>query len=44
MNKIKKGAIVVRKSHGKDIIFYVKRIIKTKESTIAILRGLIKRI
>ncbi len=44
MNKIKKGTIVVRKSHGKDIIFYVKRIIKTKESTIAILRGLTERI
>ena len=44
MNKIKKGAIVVRKSHGKDIIFYVKRLIKTKESTIAILRGLTERI
>ena len=30
MKKIKKGDIVARKSYGKDIIFYVKRIIKTK--------------
>lgn len=44
MNKIKKGDIVVRKSHGKDVIFYVKRIIKTKKDTIVILRGLAERI
>lgn len=44
MKKIKKGDIVVRKSYGKDIIFYVKRIIKIKEESIAILCGLIERI
>ena len=44
MKKIKKGDIVVRKSYGKDIIFYVKRIIKTKKENIAILCGLIERI
>ncbi len=44
MKKIKKGDIVVRKSHGKDIIFYVKRIIKTTNGDIAILCGLVKRI
>lgn len=44
MNKIKKGDIVVRKSHGKDIMFYVKRIIKTKKDTIVILCGLAERI
>lgn len=44
MNKIKKGDIVVRKSHGKDVIFYVKRIIKTKKDTIVILCGLAERI
>lgn len=44
MKKIKKGDTVVRKSYGKDIIFYVKRIIKTKKENIAILCGLIERI
>lgn len=44
MKKIKKGDIVARKSYGKDIIFYVKRIIKTKNGDIAILCGLVKRI
>ena len=44
MKKIKKGDIVARKSYGKDIIFYVKRIIKTINGEIAILSGLIKRI
>lgn len=44
MKKIKKGDIVARKSYGKDIIFYVKRIIKTVNGEIAILYGLIKRI
>lgn len=44
MTKIKKGDIVARKSYGKDIIFYVKRIIKTVNGEIAILYGLIKRI
>lgn len=44
MKKIKKGDIVARKSYGKDIIFYVKRIIKTTNGDIAILCGLAKRI
>ena len=44
MKKIKKGDIVARKSYGKDIIFYVKRIIKTANGDIAILCGLVKRI
>ena len=44
MKKIKKGDVVARKSHGKDIIFYVKRIIKTPKEEIAILCGLIDRI
>lgn len=44
MRKIKKGDIVARKSHGKDIIFYVKRIIKTHKQQIAILCGIVKRI
>ena len=44
MKKIKKGDFVVRKSYGKDIIFYVKRIIKTSEDDIAIICGLFERI
>ena len=44
MKKIKKGDIVARKSYGKDIIFYVKNIIKTVNGNIAILCGLAKRI
>lgn len=44
MKKIKKGDIVVRKSYGKDIIFYVKRIIKTTKENTAILCGLLERI
>lgn len=44
MKEIKKGDIVARKSYGKDIIFYVKKIIKTKNGNIAILRGLLERI
>ena len=44
MKKIKKGDIVARKSHKKDIIFYVERIIKTQKEEIAILRGLLERI
>ena len=44
MKKIKKGDIVARKSYGKDIIFYVKRIIKTTNGDIEILCGLEKRI
>lgn len=44
MKKIKKGDIVARKSYGKDIIFYVKKIIKTKKENIAIICGLLERI
>lgn len=44
MKKIKKGDVVTRKSYGKDIIFSVKRIIKTSNGEVAILCGLIKRI
>ena len=44
MNKIKKGDIVARKSYGKDIIFTVKNIIKTKNKKIAILKGMVDRI
>lgn len=44
MKKIKKGDIVARKSYGKDIIFYVKKIIKTVNGNVAILCGLAKRI
>ena len=44
MKKIKKGDIVVRKSYEKDIMFYVKRIIKTGNGDIAILCGVAKRI
>lgn len=44
MKKIKKGDIVVRKSYGKDIIFYVKRILKTPKDDIAIICGLFERI
>ncbi|MCI8618026.1 MAG: sporulation peptidase YabG [Clostridia bacterium] len=44
MKKVKKGDIVARKSHEKDIIFYVKRIIKTSSGEIAILTGLLERI
>lgn len=44
MTKIKKGDIVARKSYGKDIIFYVKRIIKHSKGKIAILCGVSERI
>lgn len=44
MKEIKKGDIVVRKSHGKDILFCVRRIIKAERKKIAILYGLIERI
>ena len=40
MSRIKKGDIVARKSYGKDIIFTVKNIIKTKKENIAILKGI----
>ena len=45
MKKIKKGDIVGRLSYGKDIIFVVERIIKTKNGQeFAILKGLTIRI
>ncbi len=44
MKKIKKGDIVARKSHGKDIIFVVKNILYTNKEEIAILKGLVDRI
>ena len=44
MKKVKKGDIVARKSYGKDIIFYVKRIIKTSKENVVILCGLLERI
>ena len=40
----KKGDIVARKSYGKDIIFYIKKIIKNSNSEVAILCGLFERI
>lgn len=44
MNQIKKGSIVVRKSHLHDVIFKVVKIFKTDNNTIALLRGLIERV
>ena len=44
MKEIKKGAIVGRKSYGKDVLFVVKNIISTKNGDIAILRGMIERV
>lgn len=44
MKKIKKGDIVVRNSYGKDIMFYVKRIIKSNNEEVAILSGVTERI
>lgn len=44
MKKIRKGDIVARKSHGEDILFYVKRIIVNKKQPIAILCGIKERI
>lgn len=42
--EIKKGDIVGRKSYGKDIIFVVRNIIKTKNGEIAILSGIVERV
>lgn len=43
--EIKKGDIVGRKSYGKDIIFYVSKIIKVKNGkSYAILKGIDYRI
>lgn len=44
MKEIKKGDVVARKSYGKDILFNVKRIIKTDKEKIAILSGIVERI
>lgn len=45
MNKIKKGDKVGRISHGKDIIFEVKKIVKQKgNKKTAILKGITERI
>lgn len=44
MESIKKGDIVARKSYGKDILFNVKKVIKTQNEEIVILSGLIERI
>ena len=45
MEKIKKGDKVERISHGKDIIFEVKKIIKLSNGNrIAILKGITERI
>ena len=44
MNHIRKGSIVVRKSHLKDVIFKVTKIIKTEHNDIAILEGIIERV
>ena len=44
MKKIKKGDVVARKSYGKDIIIYVKKLVKTSTTDIAILCGLFERI
>ena len=45
MEKIKKGDVVSRSSHGKDIIFKVERIITLKnQKKIVILKGLSERI
>ena len=44
MNKIKKGDIVGRKSYGKDILFIVKRIIRTEKGEFALLKGLTERV
>lgn len=43
--KLKEGFLVTRKSYGEDIIFYIDRIIRLKDSTeIAILKGTTVRI
>ena len=43
--KLKKGSIVTRKSYGKDILFYIDRIIKLNNGEkIAILKGMTVRI
>ena len=45
MDKIKKGDVVGRISHGRDILFKVKRIITIKnQKKIVILKGITERI
>lgn len=44
MKSIKKGSIVVRKSHNKDVLFKVTKIIETHNNQIALLRGVIERV
>ena len=44
MKKFKKGDIVVRKSYNKDIIFYIKQILKVPSGNIATLCGVFERI
>lgn len=44
MNKIRKGDIVGRKSYGKDILFTVEKVIKSKQKYFAILKGITIRI
>lgn len=44
MRRIRTGDIVGRISHKSDILFYVKKIIKTNNGNFAILKGLMDRI
>ncbi len=44
MEKMKVGDIVTRKSYNRDILFRIKRIIKTKKGKIAILIGIVERV
>ena len=44
MNRIREGDMVVRKSYGKDIVFYVESIVTQQREKIAILKGLTIRI
>ena len=44
MKEIKKGNVVARKSHNKDILFVVKDIQKINNKEIIILSGLVTRI
>ena len=43
--KLKRGNIVTRKSYGKDILFYIDKIINLKNNKkLAILKGIVVRI
>ena len=43
--KLKSGNIVTRKSYGKDILFYIDKIINLKNNKkLAILKGIVVRI